>query len=159
MADEEIKEKINNLTNSDIIQNDRLDDCEEELEKVHEILDGDPKDRADNGLKGDVHELTRRLNKLEAMMAPDSLGQGGIITRLKTLESGERTHESRWKFKTAVVVAFIGTLTALVTNLDRIEKFFEPRSSIQPAPKKRRVVKRVIRQTPPVDLPPERLGP
>ena len=157
MADEELKEKLNNLTNSDIIQNDRLDEHDDELQKIHEILDGDPKDRNDDGLKGDVKEMIRRQNKLEALMAPDSLGEGGIINRLKRLEKNsgfvEKESENRWKLWIAIV-GLVGALAAtIIPNLDRIEKFLEPRSSLQPAPKKRKVVKRVIRQVPAPEIP------
>jgi hypothetical protein len=145
---DDLRDRVLSLTNSDLAQNDRLDELEARLDHLDKLLEGDPEDKHDNGLKGDLKDLDRGLNSLRAIMAPDSLGHGGIINRLKALESGERTSESRWKFKTAVVVAFIGTLTAIVTNLDRIEKFFQPKPAvIQPV--KRRPVKRVIRKAPP----------
>lgn len=152
MANEELKEKINNLTNSDIIQNDRLDELEDRLGHLDKLLEGDPDDKNDNGLKGDLKELSVGLNALRTIMAPDHLGQGGVNNRLRNAEdeiaSLKKADDNKWKFRTAVAVAFIGTVATVVTNLDKIEKFFEPRSSIQPAPKKRRVVKRVIRIAP-----------
>lgn len=152
MADEEIKEKINNLTNSDLLQNDRLEELEEAFEHVRILLEGKSEDRDDNGIKGDIHEFARRLNKLEALMAPDHIGEGGIINRLKRLEKNagleEKQYENRWKFWIAVVGAIALVLAAIIPNLDRIQKLYEPRSSIEPAPKKRRIVKRVIRVVP-----------
>lgn len=161
MADEELKDRVLSLTNSDLNQNDRLDELEELIEAFRELLEGKPGDRDDQGIKGDLHEFSRRLNKLEALMAPDNLGEGGIINRLKKLEKKagfeERESEHRWKFWIAVI-GLIGVITAaILPNLERIERFLEPRSSIQPAPKKRKVVKRVIRVAPPLSKPAEEL--
>jgi hypothetical protein len=150
-VDEDIKEKINNLTNSDLIQNDRLEEAEDRLAQIESLLEGSASDKNDNGLKGDITEAFRRLNKLEAMMAPDSIGEGGIINRLKRLEKQagleERVLENHWRFWIALV-GLIGVITAaVVPNLDRIEKFMKPRSSFQPIPKKRRAPK--VRRIPP----------
>jgi len=155
VADEELKDRVLSLTNSDLNQNDRLDELEEALEALRVLLEGRSEDRDDNGLKGDMHELTRRLNKLEALMAPDSIGEGGIINRLKRLEKRagfeEKESEHRWKFWASLVGALALVAAAIIPNLDKIEKFFEPKSSIQaPAPKKRVVkVRRIV--LPPVE--------
>lgn len=149
---ERTEERIVGLTASDGVQNDRLDEHDEKFDQIEELVEGKPEDKDDNGLKGDLHDTIRRLNKLEAMMAPDHLGEGGIINRLKRLEKNagfeEKQYENRWKFWIAVVGAIAVLGAALIPNLDRIEKFFEPRASVQPAPKKRKVVK-VRRISPP----------
>lgn len=157
MADEDLKEKINNLTNSDLLQNDRLEELEERLDGLEHLFEGNPADKDDNGIKGDLNDFARRMNKLEALMAPDSIGEGGVIRRLQRLEKQagfeDNRSERRLKFWLAVLGAAVAIATAVIPNLERIEKFFEPRSSIEPAPKKRRVVKRVIRMVPDPGIP------
>jgi hypothetical protein len=119
-----VNDRLAALTASEVVQNDRLDEVDEEIRAVRAILEGKADDRNDNGIKGDIHELNVMLNQLRAIMAPDSLGQGGVINRLKALEKKAGIEEleitSRWKFKTAVVGALIAAVVAVLTNLDRI---------------------------------------
>ncbi len=122
---ESVSTRLVSLTDSEVTQNDRLDDIDGELLALKEMFEGKSGDRNDNGIKGDIHELSVKINELRALMMPDHLGQGGVIARLKALEkkAGIEEHESdnRWKFRTAVVVAIVGLVTAFITNLDRLE--------------------------------------
>lgn len=126
---EQVDARLAALTSGENDQNDRLDEIDEELKEIRHLLEGRASDKNDNGLKGDIQDLSRGLNQLRAIMAPDSLGNGGIINRLKAVErsSGieEKSIESRWKFWTTLMVAAAGFLTAALTNLDKIQPFFK----------------------------------
>lgn len=119
------EERIVNLQNGDATQNDRIDDLEEEVRGVHEILEGKPSDKDDNGIKGDIKELNRGLNALRAIMAPDSLGQGGVINRLKAVERQvgleEKSSDNRWTFATQVAGATVAAIAAITVALIAIE--------------------------------------
>lgn len=125
---ESVSTRLVSLTDSEVTQNDRLDDIEEEIHALKEMLEGKATDKNDNGVKGDIHDLSRHVNELHALMMPDHLGQGGIIARIKALEkkAGIEQSESdnRWKFRTAIAVAIVGLVTAFITNLDKIEPSF-----------------------------------
>lgn len=122
---ESVSTRLVSLTDSEVTQNDRLDEIDEELKVIKQILEGKSSDRDDNGLKGDIHDLSVNVNELRRLMMPDHLGQGGMIARLKALErkAGIEEHDldNRWKFKTAVAIAIISAIVAILTNLDRIE--------------------------------------
>ncbi len=122
---ESVQSRIVSLTDSEVTQNDRLDEIDGEIHELKEMLEGKTSDRDDNGMKGDIHQLATGLNELHRLMAPDHLGQGGIIARLRALERQtgieEKTIENRWKFLTAFIVAVISAAALVLTNLDRIE--------------------------------------
>jgi hypothetical protein len=126
---ESVEARLVSLTSAQKTTDDQLDDFEERLNQLDEFLEGKPNDKNDNGIKGDIKDLSVGLNTLRAIMAPDQLGQGGVIARLKTLERAagieEKSIENRWKFWTALAVAIAGSITALVTNLDRIEPYLK----------------------------------
>ncbi len=110
---ESVSTRIVSLTDSEVTQNDRLDEVDEELHIIKEILEGRASDKDDNGIKGDIHDIRVRVNELRMLMMPDHLGQGGIIARLKAVEHAtgveEKATEYRWKFWTAIVVAIISS--------------------------------------------------
>lgn len=144
-------ERIAALTTGETVQNDRLDEYEERLEDLEKLARGDPETRGDHGLSGDVDEVSKGLNELRAIMAPDHLGQGGVNNRLRALEDEVRSlrkaQDNRWKFWTAIGVAFITSGTLLVREWPAIRAAFHPQSKITaPAPKK---TKRVVRRLPP----------
>lgn len=130
---ERTEERIVGLTSSESVQNDRLDEIDEELIKVHEILDGKSDDRDDNGIKGDLKDLSRSYNELRALMAPDHLGHGGIINRLKALERNagleEKKIDNRWKLIIAVAVGVLGLLSSLIMSWDKVSTFLNKKSS------------------------------
>ncbi len=121
---ESVQSRLVSLTDSEVTQNDRHDEQEEEIRVLKEMLEGKSGDKDDNGIKGDLHDLSVGLNELRRLMMPDHLGQGGIIARLKALEkkAGIEENESnnRWKFRTAVAVALVSAIALVLTNLDRI---------------------------------------
>ncbi len=121
---ESVSTRLVSLTDSEVTQNDRLDDVDEEIHTIKEILEGKTSEKDDNGIKGDIHDLSVRVNELQRLMMPDHLGQGGVIARLKAVErkAGIEEHESdnRWKFKTAVVGIIGAAIVALLSNFDRI---------------------------------------
>ena len=150
---ERVEERIINLQTSEASQNDQLSEHDEHFNQIDILLEGHPEEKNDNGLKGDVHDLGVSLNKLKAIMEPDSLGTGGVISRLKALEKKagfeEKVSENRWKFLTAVAVAIISLLGLLFTNLDKIklpfpkeppkleamkQKAKRPKRKVKPAP-------------------------
>lgn len=124
---ERTEERVVGLTSSESVQNDRLDEIDEELQEIHAILDGKSDDKNDNGLKGELHDLSRSYNELRALMMPDHLGSGGVINRLKALEQKtgleEKKSEQFWTFSRAVVVAILTLLGVMLANLDKIGTF------------------------------------
>ena len=121
---EGVNDRIAALTASEVVQNDRLDELDDEIHAVREILEGKDGDRNDNGIKGDIHDISVGLNALRAIMAPDSLGQGGVIARLKALERKagleETVVKSRWAFYGVLVAAILSFVGLVLTNIDRI---------------------------------------
>lgn len=117
---ERIDERLNSLTTSETVQNDRLDEIEEEIQTIHHLLDGLPSNKDDNGIKGDISELFRSMNQLRAIMAPDSLGSGGLINRLRALEKDDerkaKSIEYRWRYWTAVTVAIVSVAGFLIKD-------------------------------------------
>jgi hypothetical protein len=145
---EQTDTRLNALTTSDNVQNDRLDEIDQRFEALDALLEGDPKDKNDSGIKGDVHDLSRRLNELRALMAPDNLGQGGVLSRLKALEKKEeretRQIEYRWKFWTALLVAGLSLAGLLVKEWPMLRTFIDKPAVSAPAkPKKHRRVRSV----------------
>jgi hypothetical protein len=144
-----VQSRIVSLTDSEVTQNDRLDEIDGEIHALREMLDGKVSDRDDNGIKGDLHELARGLSELRMLMAPDHLGQGGVIARLKALERQagieEKTIENRWKFLTALAVAIVSAVALVLTNLDRlgpsIKKFWSTEVGSESRPPRKRTVK------------------
>jgi len=146
---ERTEERIVALTSSESVQNDRLDEIEERFAHIDTLLEGRPDDKNDGGLKGDVHDLGSGLQSLRTLMAPDHLGNGGVLNRLSALEKKagleERRLEHRWKFITAVVVAIITSGVLLVKSWPEIKPYFTAGENTalerlqedrQPAPKK-----------------------
>lgn len=125
-----VEERLNALTSSDNVQNDRLDEDEGDLLNLKHVVNGDPDERNDTGLKGDIQEMNAGINSLRAIMAPDQLGNGGVKNRLSILESRvkgmEESKESRWKFWTAVACALILLVREIVHDLPEIKAFIEP---------------------------------
>jgi hypothetical protein len=153
-----VENRLVSLTSAQKQTDDELDDLDARLEELNHLLEGKPDDKTDNGLKGDLNDLTRSLRKLEAIMAPDSLLQGGVINRLKALESAMGMKQirstNRWQFGTAVatvtVTAIAGIITAMLAiepvrkNMAHwIESRFSTQTSSKKAASKRSGTKRV----------------
>lgn len=128
--------RLVSLTSAQKNTDDILDEHGELLEQIEELLEGDPLKREDTGLKGDIRDISRAINELRAIMAPDHLGHGGIIHRLEAVEVevGLRKHtsENRWKLILAVISATAIVTAALISNLDKMESFFKRQMRIGP---------------------------
>lgn len=145
---ERTDERLASLTSGETVQNDRLDAMEEQMRELDRVLRGDP-EKDSGGIVEHLHEVQTGLNALRALMAPDALGGGGVLNRLKMLEKKEarefRASEYHWKFWIAIV-GFISAVTvAVVTNVDRIEAFWRhqtrpPIETKRPKVRRRRVV-------------------
>lgn len=120
--------RLSSLTTGETVQNDRLDELQDELKTIHEMLEGVPADKDDNGIKGDLVDLSREVNKLRAIMAPDALGYGGLINRIKALEKDDerkaRNVEYRWKYWTAVTVAVVSLAGFVLKDWPDLSKRF-----------------------------------
>jgi len=64
-------------------------------------------------MQNEFQEMDRKVNELRAVMLPDALGNGGIISRIKRLErkedQEEKTLEFRLKFWVPILIAIIST--------------------------------------------------
>lgn len=128
-----VDDRLASLTSGETVQNDRLDEVDEEIEAIRVLLEGNPKDRGDNGVKGDVYDLSKIINELRAIMMPDNFGHGGVASRLRTLEKKAGIEQTRveyhWKFLTAVAVAVITTFGLLVKEWPDLKKMWAKESA------------------------------
>lgn len=127
--------RLASLTASETIQNDRLDEHDEEFVEVHHIIDGDPRIKDDSGIRGAIKELNENLIPLMRVMLPDSLGNGGIINRIRALEKDDerkaKNIEYRWKYWTAVTVAVVTLMGFLLKDWPEIRNaFYGPREDV-----------------------------
>ena len=146
-------DRITNLTASETVQNDRLDEIDADIARIDALLEGEPGNKNDTGLKGDVKDLWAAHNQLRAIMAPDQLGQGGVLNRLKALERlagiEKQVSENRWKFWTAVTVAFITTAGFLIQKWGpEIKEVFTPKPIVVEPPKRKRITHVRVRRVP-----------
>jgi len=135
-----VESRLVSLTSAQKTTDDDLDKITTRLDEVDELLEGDPLKREDSGLKGDVKDLGRGLNELRAIMAPDHLGHGGVKHRLEAVESAlglrRESNEHKWKLILAVIGLTGVVTTAVVSNLDKIEKFVKNQFTTGPLEKK-----------------------
>lgn len=124
---ERTDERLASLTNGEIVQNDRLDAIQEQLRDLDQVLRGDP-EKDTGGIVEHLHELQVGITSLRTIMAPDALGGGGVLNRLKALEKKEereqRQTEYKWKFRIALIGLVSAATVAIVTNFDRIGTFW-----------------------------------
>lgn len=105
--------------------NDRiLEDLDKNYAALDHVLRGDAEKDTD-GLIAQVHEIQTKLARVNAILFVDSTGKKGLQHEVESLLSGERTASERWKFATAVVVAFLSLVGLLITNWGRISGFLE----------------------------------
>lgn len=119
-----VETRLVSLTSAQKTTDDDLDKHTKLIEELDELLEGDPLKRDDSGLKGDVKDLSRGLNELRSIMAPDALGHGGVKNRLDACERAlglrVQTSENRWKVVLAIISATAIVTSAVVANIDRI---------------------------------------
>jgi hypothetical protein len=182
-GDREWRDRVNgrlaHLTSGETVQNDRLDALHEKIEEHHEILEGDPKDREDNGLKGDVKEGLGRISRLESVLSIDITGNPGFdlsgkpgyLKKIDMLWGAEQRAERRWQNLVPIILAVIALVSA---NLERIEKWLKPtpqkpdrfhrmleRAKQPPGPRKKVIRYKYVPAPPSLDLenPDPRLSP
>jgi hypothetical protein len=123
------EERVVNLQNGEATQNDRLEGLEEKIEELDRILRGNPGD----GLIEELDVTKGDLRRINAVLWPDAVGNGGLINEVRRLlkkdEWKARESDNRWKFYTAVVVAIVSLTGLLLTNLDRIGPYFKELTS------------------------------
>ena len=100
---------------------DQLDDIKARMKDLDEILRGRGKTP---GLISEYERHDDKLTRLYAVVFQDSTGKHGLLHEVDAIRSGEMGAERKWKFWTAVLVAFITTAGLVFTNIDKIEKFF-----------------------------------
>lgn len=153
-----VDERLASLTAGESVQDGRLEELEEQLELQWQTLHGQTGHKEDTGMEGDLRDLGRAVNELRTVMMPDTLGNGGIITRLKRLERKEEREEhsleSRAKFWSPILVAIITSSFLLVREWPGIIERWnhnvqEYAESKKPAKRvKHKRVKRVIEEAP-----------
>lgn len=100
-----------------------------ELEKIHkgiagidDLLRGDAEKDTD-GLLQRTHAAETEIRFLRAVVLDDPSGHIGLQGRVEKLENREKTEVERWKFRAAVLGLLGAVVIAVVTNLDKIERF------------------------------------
>lgn len=113
-----IEERLASLTAGETVQDGRIEDLEVQIEEQWQTLHGQAGHKEDGGIEGDVRDLGRGVNELRAVMMPDAVGNGGVISRLKRLENKEareeQSLESRLKFWSPILVAIITSMFLLI---------------------------------------------
>jgi len=71
----------------------RIEDLEDDYGKLLEM-------------QNEFQEMDRKVNELRAVMLPDALGNGGIISRIKRLERKEDQEEKTLEFRLKFWVQF-----------------------------------------------------
>lgn len=136
---ESVEARIVSLTSAQKTTDDDLDKHDSRLDQTEQLLEGDPLKRDDSGLKGDVADLTRGLNELRAIMAPDALGHGGVKNRLAACEEAlglrVQTSKYRWLVILGIISASSAVTVAVVGNLDRISTVYAHFVHSKPATK------------------------
>lgn len=121
-----VDERLVNLTSAQKSADTDLDDLRLELLKVDRILRGDP-ERDLDGLIEMIKEHQKEINKFNALLNPDHLGQGGLLNDLREVLGSRQRSEKRegylWKFATAVVVQFLILIGLIVVNWDKIQEY------------------------------------
>jgi hypothetical protein len=126
------------------------------------IMRGDP-ERDTDGLIARLHNEENKVAMLEAVVLKDKAGGKGLSGRVQALEDRERTADTRLKVWIALIGLLSAILVAVVSNLDRIERFMgkESKDPVHQAierakrPRKKKYVIRVVPQTEQPTPPPE----
>lgn len=147
---------------SEVAQNDRLDEHDEEIEGVKEFLHGKESDRDDNGLAGDVEKLKDQMRHVNGVLWPSDplsltskVGMVADVRRLVNKEDKEERRADRWwKGIGPIVVAIVTSAALVLTNLDRIlpsiKKFWKQEVVSDSRPQKKRTGKTSKRRSSPV---------
>lgn len=135
MSDElkdSVAARLVSLTDSEVRQNDRLDELADEIATIKHILHGMPGQKEDKGVVGDLEKLDESVTRINATMWPSdplSMGKSGLVFEVRKLlnqdERQERRAERWWKGMPMIIIAVISTVGLIITNLDRIEPYFK----------------------------------
>lgn len=153
---DQVNDRLASLTASEVVQNDRLDSLHEIITDMKNLWEGVPDDKNDNGIKGDLRELSVSINRLNSALClditgspgSDFTGRPGPLKKIELMWDGierrEKQADRRWKGLVTLAVAIVSTVGLLITNLDRLEPYL--RKTV-PVEKKVTKKKRVVRST------------
>ena len=121
-----VNDRLVSLTSAQKTTDDELDEIQERLAKDDRILRGDPEEDHE-GLQEAINRHQVLLNKLNAILNPDHLGNGGLLNDVREIKQDRERSEKRegyiWKFATAVIVQFLILTGLLIVNWDNIQGF------------------------------------
>lgn len=127
-----VNDRLSNLTASETVQNDRIDNLLAMIDEIGHLLEGVPDDKNDNGIKGDLKELQGTIALIRSVLSLDltgnpgydNTGKPGYLKKVELMwrndERRERRAERWWKGLTPIVVGIIGLLGGALMNLERI---------------------------------------
>jgi hypothetical protein len=124
-----VDELLVTLTTAQKVTDQQLDELESTLDALDKILRGDPEKDTD-GLIARLHTMENHIAKLDSCVFKDTAGNKGIQGRLEDIEREERNAGYRWKFWTAIVGMILATITAVLTNLDKLEVLVKRREPV-----------------------------
>lgn len=150
-----VDENLSSLNAGQRLWERELDLIRRLLAEIDNLLRGDP-ERDTDGIVARLHSIENKINLLEGVVLRDKAGGHGLVDRVEALEAEDRRSERRIKVWVALVGLASAIAVAALTNLDRIEAFFNKRTTdpvdraIEHAkhPRRRHVVVREIRSEP-----------
>lgn len=98
------------------------------LSEIDHLLRGDPAEDTD-GIMARLHVVENEINLLKGVVLRDKAGGHGLVDRIEALESEDRRSERRLKLWIAIVGLLSAALVAAVSNLDRLERFLNKKST------------------------------
>lgn len=114
---------------------ERIKRVERQVSELHRAILGNPETETD-GAMARLHQQENAINLLKAIVLKDSAGTKGLVGRVESLESQERTQDSRWKFWTAIIVAIISLIGLCITNWDKMSAFLNREEGRDPVEQK-----------------------
>ncbi len=151
-----VDQKLMALTTSERVQDDQIDDLDVKYAAMDKALRGDPENEQD-GLISQVHAQEKGINELKAELRELHLdihggrvGDSGLDQRMTKIEGGETIKGFKWQFGTAVTVALVSVIVAiisllglLITNWNQVERFLHrhdaPTDQLPPGKRRGRV--------------------
>ena len=126
-----VDENLASLNTGQRVTDRLLEDLDANYAALDRLLRGDAEKDTD-GVIGRLHHLETQIAQLNSVIFMDAAGKHGLQHTVEKLLSGERTSDNRWKFATAVLIALIPVLGAVLLNWGRISAYFE--RTQKPAP-------------------------
>ncbi len=95
------------------------------------LLRGDTEKDTD-GLIARLHKAENEVLLLKAILLKDAAGGRGLVAEVESLKYKEKSLVYRWQFWIALL-GLIGTIaTAIIMNIDKIEKFIQRQTQLTP---------------------------